>query len=455
MQKMRGYAWKNALVSGLLLLPLLFVTQTHASGLQTATSDGELLVSHVEKISAFSGPPATESEFAAGVYIENTLRSYGYETELLPLPYYTYRKPDVQSLVVEGWHEQQWKLQGFKYAPNGKAEGAIVNCGIGAAEDYQRVDVSGKIALVERGGLSYGEKVRQAAAAGAVALLIQNDRDVFGQTTLEAPLDMAVPVLGISKSQGEQLRKRMQSNGELKASLRVEGALTIRQTSYSFIGKMPATTASRNQAVLLGTRHDIVRGSSDVDQASTGAAVMLEAARLLADRPRDTDLYVVSFGASMAEDQGVRAFVDLLEPKEKQRIIAAFVLDRLGSEKDGDVLVTPGDGSGRESLPVRLAQKFGAQYAPSLEQRARLSRTDQILAYAGIPTALLTRQYESRVTPPSIPSRNIKPEPLIQVTDLLVQAAGEIIDPTTAAYPVEGGTAQPAGKTPYDVEETQ
>lgn len=454
MQNVRGYVWRNAIVSGLLCLPLLFVTQTHANGIQAVASDGELLAGHVEKLSALSGPPATETEFAAGVYIENTLRSYGYETELLPFTYYTYRKPDVQSLVIEGWPEQQWNLQGFTYAPNGKAEGAIVACGTGTAQDYQRVDVRGKIALVERGGITYGEKVRQAAAAGAVALLIQNDRDVFVPATLGAPLDMAIPVVGIPNSQGEQLRKRMQTSGELKASLHVEGALTLRQTSYSFLGKKAATTSNRNQAVLLGARHDIVKGTPEALDAGYGAAVMLEAARLLAERAHDTDIYVVSFGASTAQDQGVRAFVDFLEPKEKQRIIAAFVLDGLGSRKGQELLITPGEGSSNEPLPVRAARANGAQYRPSLEQRTGLSQTDHILARTGIPTALLTRTTASGTTPPTV-SRTFDPELLVQATNLLVQAVGEMTDPKTPAYPAETSAAQPAGKSPDDGEEIQ
>lgn len=454
MRNVRVYVWKNAIVSGLLCLPLLFVTQTQASGIQTAASDGELLVGHVEKLSALSGLPATETEFAAGVYMENTLRSYGYKTKLLPFTYYTYRKPDVQSLVIEGWPEQKWNLQGFTYAPNGKAEGAIVACGLGTAQDYQRVDVRGKIALVERGGIPYGEKVRQAAAAGAVALLIQNDRDVFVPATLGAPLDMAIPVMGISKNQGEQLRKRMQTNGEQKASLRVEGALTIRQTSYSFLGRKSATTSNRNQAVLLGARHDMVKGTPEALDAGYGAAVMLEAARLLAEHPHDTDIYVVSFGASTAQDQGVRAFVDFLEPKDKQRIIAAFVLDGLGSRTGKDLLVTPGEGSGNKLLPVRVAQENGAQYTPSLEPRTGLSQTDKILAHSGIPTALLTRTTASGTTPPTASQTN-DPESLVQATNLLVQAVGEMIDPKTPAYPAETSADQPAGKSSYNGEESQ
>ena len=47
--------------------------------------------------------------------------------------------------------------------------------GLGALEDFEAVDVSGKIALVTRGTLSFFEKMQNAARAGAVGVLIVNN----------------------------------------------------------------------------------------------------------------------------------------------------------------------------------------------------------------------------------------------------------------------------------------
>lgn len=42
--------------------------------------------------------------------------------------------------------------------------------GLGAPEDYEGLDVAGKIAVVQRGVLGFSEKANYAAAAGAVGL---------------------------------------------------------------------------------------------------------------------------------------------------------------------------------------------------------------------------------------------------------------------------------------------
>jgi len=59
-------------------------------------------------------------------------------------------------------------LQG---SPKGDAEGLYVFCGFGQAGDFP-ANVNGAIAVIRRGNLSFNEKVRNAKAAGARAVLI-------------------------------------------------------------------------------------------------------------------------------------------------------------------------------------------------------------------------------------------------------------------------------------------
>lgn len=47
--------------------------------------------------------------------------------------------------------------------------------GLGAPEDYEGIDVNGKIAVVRRGDLSFEEKALNAEAAGAIAIIITDD----------------------------------------------------------------------------------------------------------------------------------------------------------------------------------------------------------------------------------------------------------------------------------------
>lgn len=51
----------------------------------------------------------------------------------------------------------------------------FVNAGIGAVEDFENIDVNGKIAFIIRGELPFTEKIENAEAAGAVGAIIYNN----------------------------------------------------------------------------------------------------------------------------------------------------------------------------------------------------------------------------------------------------------------------------------------
>ena len=82
--------------------------------------------------------------------------------------------------------------------------------GLGAEEDYTGLNVEGKLALVERGELSFTEKAIFAAQAGAVGLIVYDN--VYGNM-LNPALDYTfselgnyyIPVIFISKDSGEKL----------------------------------------------------------------------------------------------------------------------------------------------------------------------------------------------------------------------------------------------------------
>ncbi|MGH9459025.1 MAG: S8 family serine peptidase [Thermoanaerobaculia bacterium] len=72
-------------------------------------------------------------------------------------------------------------------APHGLFEGQIVPCGIGRPEEFPE-SVRGNIALVRRGELFFQEKVRNAKAAGAVAVILYNsDESWFEGTLIRTP----------------------------------------------------------------------------------------------------------------------------------------------------------------------------------------------------------------------------------------------------------------------------
>ena len=74
--------------------------------------------------------------------------------------------------------------------------------GTGAAEDYEGLDVTGKIAVVQRGGTYYEVKARNAAAAGAVGLIVYNNQPGMVYMSMSA---WSIPVAFISQADGAYL----------------------------------------------------------------------------------------------------------------------------------------------------------------------------------------------------------------------------------------------------------
>lgn len=436
MRQVHRFALSAMLACGI-LLPLPFSSQAAAPKEQDWI-DGDQLYSHVEKLSSTPRPPATETEFAAGVYVENTLRSYGYETKLQPFFYYTYRKPSTVSLSIDGWPDQKWNSFGFTFGPNGAGKGTIADCGYGTAADFQRTNIQGKIALVQRGGSTFAEIVRQAAAAGAVAVIVQNNQDGEWRGSLGEPLDMAVPVIALSKEDGSRLRERMKTNKEVKASVQVEGSLTSKQTSYNIIAVRKPVQGGTGQTVLVTAHHDSAPLSPGANNGASGVAVLLEMARVLAERPLDTELRLVSFGGVSAGERGPIAYAESLTAAEKQQIIAAFCLDGVGSVDAGDLIVTTRKDV--QNLPARLASEAGALYSTAWDDRSQAEGDHLPLEAAGIPSALLTcAPVDTWRDQPEDTAEKVSRERLLQAAQVVLSAVGQIVAADSPAYPVHAG----------------
>ncbi len=93
---------------------------------------------------------------------------------------------------------------------------SIVNGGLGTKEDLK--DVTGKIALVKRGTITFSEKAENAREAGAKAVIIYNNMSGGFMGNLEAPLD--IPVASMTKKDGELLKSK--TNGLVKIEVTEE-----------------------------------------------------------------------------------------------------------------------------------------------------------------------------------------------------------------------------------------
>jgi subtilisin family serine protease len=106
----------------------------------------------------------------------------------------------------------------FEFSPTGTVTGPLQAIGLGTAADVAGLDLSGKIALIRRGSITFAEKVANAAAAGASAAIIFNNQPGTINGTLGST--GAIPAIEISAADGALLTDRL-GHGSVGATLRV------------------------------------------------------------------------------------------------------------------------------------------------------------------------------------------------------------------------------------------
>lgn len=86
----------------------------------------------------------------------------------------------------------------------------LVYCGIGEKSDFQGKDLKGKIALIERGKIYFGDKNLNAKSAGAVGVIVYNNVSGMPKVQLVSQTDPSrkdfIPFLFVSYSDGLVLR---------------------------------------------------------------------------------------------------------------------------------------------------------------------------------------------------------------------------------------------------------
>lgn len=114
-------------------------------------------------------------------------------------------------------------MENSQVLPKPSLELPYVYCSLGQNPQDFPAAVSGKIALIQRGDITFREKALNAQQAGAVAAVIYNNQDgnFFGSLGNDQPLP-TVPVIAISKADGEMMVAAIEQGGEVsKAKLRL------------------------------------------------------------------------------------------------------------------------------------------------------------------------------------------------------------------------------------------
>ncbi|MFF8769341.1 M28 family metallopeptidase [Kitasatospora sp. NPDC015120] len=216
------------------------------------------------------------------------------------------------------------------------------------AADYAGGAVTGRIALIRRGGCSFAVKQAAAADAGALGAVIYNNAEGDLNGTLGEPGLGRIPVGGISQAAGQALAARAAA-GPVTVALDIRTHMEKR-TTWNVIaetrGGDPANT------VVIGSHLDSVLAGPGINDNGSGSAGILEVAKNLGNRPVKNK---VRFAWWSAEEFGLRgsaAYVKSLSEAERQKIKLYLNFDMIASPNsaqfvyDGDDSDHVGSGPG-------------------------------------------------------------------------------------------------------------
>ncbi|WP_066321643.1 M28 family peptidase [Bacillus sp. FJAT-29814] len=381
-------------------------------------------IAYLSKVPRVAGTPAEDN---AVQFVKAQFESYGYEVKLQPFTYYGYTPPTKMELTVNGF-DGTLQPASFTYTVSGNVTGELVYAGLGKPEDLAGKDLSGKIALIKRGDISFADKVLNAAAAGADGVIIFNNTSGAVNGTLGAANDNYVPAVALTQAEGEALLAKLNAGQTFTATLNIEGARTGESTSHNVIATKKPTNQKKatNDIIVVGAHHDSVSGAPGANDDASGTAMTLELARVLKDLPTDTEIRFVTFGAEELGLLGSYHFVSTLSDDEINRTIANFNLDMVGSRDAGDLVLTTLDGKANlvTDLARASSERLNGEPLPVYEG----GRSDHVpFAEVGIPAALFIHS-------PSEPWYHTPEDSIDKISKEKLQDVAEIVG--TAVYDV-------------------
>ena len=363
----------------------------------TADFSGLQAKLHVDVLAREIGsrPAGSEAQARAAQYVLEQLRGLGYEAELQPFPI-TYYEDRGASLTVAGAAGGDPAATTLVYSARGMVEGELVDAGLGRAGDFSSDAVRGKIALIQRGGIRFAEKVDNVAAAGAVGAVIYNSQPGNFSGSLAAAA--SIPAVSLSLEDGQALAGRL-GRGPVTVRLAVDAAVEQRAAT-----NVVATRPGGPQTVVIGGHFDSVSAGPGANDNGSGTAVMLELARVLATRPSPYTLKFVAFDAEEIGLLGSAHMVGQLSDAERRATRAMINLDMVGVGDQPRV-------GGSEEL-TRLAYPISAalgQQARPLGDGLNGASDHASFLRAGIPAIFLYRAEDPNYHSPADRAEQVDP----------------------------------------------
>jgi Zn-dependent M28 family amino/carboxypeptidase len=211
------------------------------------------------------------------------------------------------------------------------------------AADFAGATYTGTIALIQRGGCTFAVKAQNAAAAGAIAVVVYNNaadpaEEVNG--TLGTEADARVPTGGITRAEGEQFVADAAA-GPVTVNLVLQSRPETRH-SRNVVAETPGGRA--DNVVMAGAHLDSVPAGPGINDNGTGSATLLELGLQLAHEKVKNKVRLAFWSAEELGLLGSQAYVDTLSFEQQLDIAVYLNFDMIGSPNWGE-FVYDGDNS--------------------------------------------------------------------------------------------------------------
>ena len=213
----------------------------------------------------------------------------------------------------------------------------------------------GSIALIQRGTCTFRVKAINAAAAGAVGVIVANDGGPGRTGIIGGTLDVpgpasSLPVVGTTFAIGEELRQGI-LNGSTGSTVRLDVEWVAEtRTGSNVIAE--TRTGNVNQVIVVGTGLESWALSPGINHGS-GAATVLEIAEVMSQQGRTATprIRFIWFGGGSAERSGAEAYLAGLSSEARGRIKGMLDIRPIGAPNFGR-FVFDGDGSTFTTTPA-------------------------------------------------------------------------------------------------------
>lgn len=294
-----------------------------------AASDVQALVSLGPRV---AGTPAAEQ---ASAYLIKAYRQAGYVTKIQTFNYSKVEDQGSSLTINRATNATTLEGRALNGSEAANFSAPLVRVpNVGRTTDFEQVNVRGAVALVERGEIRFLEKARNAAAAGAVGLVIVNNTPGNFSGTLGEALE--IPVLALSQ---EQVRPLLEQAERERSEITLNVNIRERTvTGRNIIAHLPEVT---QPSILVGGHYDSVDGSPGANDNASGTAVVLDMARSLAKTPLAQQVWFVAFDGEEDGLHGSRAFVREAEPQFLSNLKGMLNFDMVGVNSGLQVSGTP------------------------------------------------------------------------------------------------------------------